>query len=178
MRDASQRAAGAPHAARRGGLSLANAVEIRTDPDGVNLGRAYHFRAGSGAECRRVADDLHRLSAAARGRFEGRSRWARGRERLKAAYDSAWVQGLVGALIVSVGPPWPSLGRRDTGAGKQNEGGGRGGQGLVEVHCRWVRFCCCYFCRCRLLPLAATCCRLLPRHRVVGSAVAFPALAV
>ena len=156
MRDASQRAAGAPHAARRGGLSLANAVEIRTDPDGVNLGRAYHFRAGSGAECRRVADDLHRLSAAARGRFEGRSRWARGRERLKAAYDSAWVQGLVGALIVSVGPPWPSLGRRDTGAGKLNEGGGGwGGKGWSGSTVGGSAFAAATF-------VAAACCRLLP----------------
>ena len=79
-----------------------NTLEIRTDRDGHNSGRAYHIRTESGAGCRRIAGDLSRLSRVARRRFRLRTAWERCQDRLKSAYDSAWVQALVGALILSV----------------------------------------------------------------------------
>ena len=89
-------------AIRGGRPATTNAVEIHTDLDGINAGRVYCFRLGSGAECRRVAEELAGLSAVARRRFELRSRWDRLQLRLKAIYDSDWVQGFVGALILAV----------------------------------------------------------------------------
>ena len=83
-------------------VRLTNTVEIRTDLDGYNSGRVYYVRAESGAECRRIAEDLNAFSRVARRHFELRSRWERARDRIKTAYESPWVQGLVGALILAV----------------------------------------------------------------------------
>ena len=88
-------------------VDLTNTVAIVTDPEGHNAGRAYYLRAPSADDCRRIATDLASLSAAAKGRFLLQTRWERFRHRLKAVYDSGWVQALVGALILAVTPPAP-----------------------------------------------------------------------
>ena len=84
-------------------VKFTNTVEIRTDVEGFNSGRVYYIRAESGGECRRIAADLERCSEVARRHFELRSWWERARDRLKSAYESAWVQAVVGALILAVG---------------------------------------------------------------------------
>jgi hypothetical protein len=88
-------------------VKLTNTVEIRTDVEGFNSGRVYYIRAESGGECRAIAADMDRCAAVARRHFELRSQWERARDRLKSAYDSLWVQALVGALILAVGGPNP-----------------------------------------------------------------------
>ena len=90
------------HAAGASRVKLTNTVEIRTDLEGYNSGRVYYIRAESGAECRRIADDLTAHYTTARRKFELRSRWERYRDRIKTAYDSIFTQGLVGALILTV----------------------------------------------------------------------------
>ncbi len=83
-------------------VKFTNTVEIRTDVDGFNSGRVYFIRAESGEECLRIAEDLKRCSAIARRHFELRSAWERFRDRLKSVYESAWVQVIIGGLILMV----------------------------------------------------------------------------
>jgi hypothetical protein len=90
------------HSSKRSKVKLTNTIEIRTNVDGHNSGRVYFIRAESGAECRHIANDLSTYSEVARRRFQLRTRWERYQDKLKTAYDSNWVQGLVGALILSV----------------------------------------------------------------------------
>jgi hypothetical protein len=88
--------------AGRSRVKMTNTVEIRTNVDGHNAGRVYYIRTESGAECRRIVKHLTKYSTAARKHFELRNRWDRFRDNLKQKYDSMLVQGLVGALILSV----------------------------------------------------------------------------
>jgi hypothetical protein len=90
----------------RSRLKSTNTVEIRTDVDGHNSGRVYFFRAECGDECRRIEEHLRVLSKAARRRFQLRTVWERAQDQIKSAYDSALVQALVGALILSVCMPF------------------------------------------------------------------------
>ncbi len=83
-------------------VKYTNTVEIRTDLEGFNSGRVYYIRAESGQECLRIGEDLRRFSAIARRHFELRSAWERFRDRLKSIYESAWVQVIVGSLILLV----------------------------------------------------------------------------
>jgi hypothetical protein len=62
----------------------------------------YYLRAESGSECRHIAKELTEYSKVARNQFEMRTHWERGQNKLKAAYDSKLVQGMVGVLILSV----------------------------------------------------------------------------
>ena len=85
-----------------GGVSTSSSSEESAFVFRLHRNRVYYVRAESGAECRRIAEDLNAFSRVARRHFELRSRWERARDRIKTAYESPWVQGLVGALILAV----------------------------------------------------------------------------
>ncbi len=87
---------------RQSRVKLTNTVKIRTVIDGHNAGRVYYIRTDTGAECRRITDEISAYSAVARKRFQLRTRWEQNQDQLKAIYDSLWVQGLVAVLILSV----------------------------------------------------------------------------
>ena len=94
--------AGERRVPKRSKIKLCNTVEIRTGIEGFNSGRSYYIQCESDRECLRVAADLRSYSAIARRHFQLRTPLQRFRQRLKSVYDSRFVQGLVGLLIVAV----------------------------------------------------------------------------
>jgi predicted RNA-binding protein YlxR (DUF448 family) len=87
---------------KRSRVKLCNTVEIRTDVKGFNSGRSYYVRCESSKDCLQMAHDLRAFIAAARQRFQLRTPMQQFRDQVKIIYDSRFIQGFVGLLIVAV----------------------------------------------------------------------------
>ena len=78
-----------------------NSIQVRTIPDGTNVGRKYYFKTADKSTCDKVLQQLRGLIKIAIKRMDRRSSWKRFCDRCKVVYDSERYQAVVTTLLLS-----------------------------------------------------------------------------
>ncbi len=83
-------------------VSIKNVLEIETNPEGYNSGRAYRIKAKSALDFRKIFDDLTQLSANAREGAQAKSKFKKSQERVGKVFNSNPFQRFLAILIFAV----------------------------------------------------------------------------